>query len=69
MAVKGVPVLFFTSGTHGDYHQPTDVAEHIDTEKAARLARLVFHLGAAVANVAERPRWNPDSHRRLVEER
>jgi Zn-dependent M28 family amino/carboxypeptidase len=68
-AVKGVPVLFFTSGTHGDYHQPSDVAERIDTAKAARLVRLVFHLGAAVANAAERPRWNAGSHRRLVEER
>jgi hypothetical protein len=68
-AVKGVPVLFFTSGTHSDYHQPTDVAERIDNEKASRLVRLVFHVAAAVANAAERPRWNPGSHRRLVEER
>ena len=68
-ALKGVPVLFFTSGTHGDYHQPTDVTDRIDTEKASRLVRLVFHLGAAVANATERPRWNPGSHRRLVEER
>jgi hypothetical protein len=68
-AVKGVPVLFFTSGTHSDYHQPTDAADRIDAEKASRLVRLVFHVGAAVANAAERPRWNPGSHRRLVEER
>jgi hypothetical protein len=68
-AVKGVPVLFFTSGTHSDYHQPTDAADRIDTEKASRLVRLVFHVSAAVANAAERPRWNPASRRRLVEER
>jgi Zn-dependent M28 family amino/carboxypeptidase len=68
-AAKGVPVLFFTSGTHSDYHQPTDVADRIDTEKASRLVRLVFHVGAAVANAVERPRWNPGSLRRLVEER
>jgi hypothetical protein len=65
-AVKGVPVLFFTSGTHSDYHQPTDAADRIDTEKASRLVRLVFHVGAAVANTAERARWNPGSHQRLV---
>ncbi len=41
-ALRGVPVLFFTSGTHADYHQPTDVAERIDGEKASRLVRLVF---------------------------
>jgi hypothetical protein len=68
-AVKGVPVLFFTSGTHADYHQPSDAADRIDTEKASRLARLVFHVGAAVANAPERPRWTPGSHERLVEER
>ena len=68
-AVKGVPVLFFTSGTHADYHQPTDAADRVDAEKASRLVRLVFHVSAAVANAAERPRWNPGSHRRLVEGR
>jgi hypothetical protein len=68
-ALKGVPVLFFTSGTHSDYHQPTDVADRIDTEKSSRLVRLVFHLSAAVANSAERPRWNAGSLSRLVERR
>jgi Zn-dependent M28 family amino/carboxypeptidase len=68
-AMKGVPVLFFTSGTHSDYHQPTDAADRIDTEKASRLVRLVLHVSAAVANAVERPRWNPVSRRRLVEER
>ena len=64
-----MPVLFFTSGTHTDYHQPTDVVGRIDTEKASRLVRYVFHIGAAVANEAERPRWYPGSHDRLLEER
>jgi hypothetical protein len=68
-ALKGVPVLFFTSGTHADYHQPTDAADRIDSEKASRLVRLVFHVGAAVANAPERPRWSPGSHERLLEER
>jgi len=64
-----VPVLFFTSGTHADYHQPSDVLQRIDTEKASRLVRYVFHLTAAVANEPGRPRWNPGSHDRLLEER
>ena len=68
-ALKGVPVLFFTSGTHTDYHQPTDAADRIDTEKASRLVRYIFYLGAAVANDSRRPRWNPGSYERLVEER
>jgi hypothetical protein len=68
-AMKGVPVLFFTSGTHADYHQPSDGPELIDTEKASRLARLVFHVGAAVANADSRPRWDRAGRRRLMEER
>jgi Zn-dependent M28 family amino/carboxypeptidase len=67
-AMKGIPVLFFTSGTHADYHQPSDTPELIDTEKASRLVRLVFHVGAAVANTDGRPRWDPASRRRLMEE-
>jgi hypothetical protein len=67
-AVRGVPVLFFTSGTHADYHRPTDAADRIDTDKASRLARLVFHVGAAVANAAERPRWSPELRQRMVEQ-
>jgi Zn-dependent M28 family amino/carboxypeptidase len=68
-AIRGVPVLFFTSGTHPDYHQPTDAADRLDLEKAARLVRYVFHVGAAVADAPERPRWTPGSHERLLEER
>jgi hypothetical protein len=67
-ALRGVPVLFFTSGTHADYHQPTDAAERIDTEKASRLVRYVFHVSAAVADQPERPRWTPGSYERLLEE-
>jgi len=65
-AKKGVPILFFTTGLHPDYHQVSDSPEKIDAEKEARFARLVFYLGAAVANTAQRPRWNPDSYKRIV---
>ncbi len=68
-ARKGVPILFFTSGTHPDYHRPTDEVEGIDVEKAARLVRLIFHAGAAVANDPSRPRWTAESYRQIVERR
>ncbi len=68
-ALAGVPVLFFTSGTHADYHQPTDAADRLDTEKASRLVRYLFYIGAAVANDTGLPRWNPGRHERLLEER
>src|SRR6184192_501405 len=65
-AKKGVPILFFTTGLHPDYHQVSDSPDKIDAEKEARFARLVFHLGLAVANTPQRPRWNPDSYKRIV---
>jgi peptidase M28-like protein len=66
-ARQGVPILFFTSGTHADYHQPSDEADTIDGEKEARLVRLLFYLGVTVANADSRPRWTPESYRQIVE--
>jgi hypothetical protein len=55
-----IPALFFFAGVHEDYHRPGDVAERIDNDKAARVARLVFYLGHALASDPEPPRWTPD---------
>jgi Zn-dependent M28 family amino/carboxypeptidase len=65
-AKKGVPILFFFSGTHQDYHRPGDSPDKIDAEKEARVARLIFYLGLEVANAPARPKWNPDSYKRIV---
>jgi hypothetical protein len=67
-ARRGVPILFFTSGTHPDYHQPTDSPDRVDVEKASRIARLVYHVAARVADDPARPRWHPESHRQIVED-
>jgi Zn-dependent M28 family amino/carboxypeptidase len=66
-ARRGVPILFFTSGTHPDYHRPSDAPERIDTEKESRLVRLLFHLGSVIANQEARPRWMAESYRQIVE--
>ena len=65
-ARKGVPILFFFSGTHPDYHRPGDSPDKIDAEKESRIAQLIFYLGLDVANAANRPQWNPDSYKRIV---
>jgi hypothetical protein len=38
----------------------------IDGEKAARIARLVFYLGAEIGNTPTRPQWNPESRAAIV---
>jgi hypothetical protein len=41
------------------YHSPKDDAQQgLDYESGARLSRLVFRLCHAVANAADRPKWN-----------
>src|SRR5690606_29080331 len=40
-ARKEVPALFFFSGVHEDYHQPSDELEKIDTGKVARIAEMM----------------------------
>jgi Zn-dependent M28 family amino/carboxypeptidase len=66
-ARKGVPILFFFNGTHPDYHRVSDSVEKIDAEKASRIVKMVFYLGLDVANAGERPQWNPESRRQIVE--
>jgi peptidase M28-like protein len=66
-ARKGVPILFFTSGTHPDYHRPSDEPGRINGEKESRMVRLLFHLGSTIANQPLRPRWTAESYRQIVE--
>jgi hypothetical protein len=49
----GVPVLFFTTGRHPDYHRPTDTADKLDTAGMARIAALGLR---SVATLAAAPR-------------
>jgi Zn-dependent M28 family amino/carboxypeptidase len=65
-ARKGVPILFFTSGTHADYHRPSDEPDRINGEKESRLVRLLFYLGAAIGDRTARPQWNSESYHQIV---
>jgi len=55
-AEHGIPVVFFFSGVHEDYHRPTDDIEKIDREKLRKMVHLVMALVTDVANADERPR-------------
>jgi hypothetical protein len=45
-----IPVLFFTTGLHTDYHTPGDVIEKIDFKKLELITETVFQLCYAVAD-------------------
>jgi len=49
-ASKGIPIAFFTTGLHPDYHRITDTVDKIKFPKMARIAQLVYQTGFAIAN-------------------
>ena len=53
-AEKGIPVAFFTTGLHPDYHRVSDEVAKIRFDKLTRITRLVYGTGFAVAD-RERP--------------
>jgi hypothetical protein len=63
-----VPILFFFSGVHPDYHRPSDEPSKLKYEKAARIARLIYLLGLEIANADDRPTWDPEAYRRVVQD-
>ncbi|WP_353125531.1 M28 family peptidase [Parapedobacter pyrenivorans] len=49
-AKHGIPVIFYFSGLHPDYHTPADTVDKINFEMLAKRARLVFHTAWEIAN-------------------
>lgn len=49
-AKHNIPVIFYFSGVHEDYHKPTDDEHKILYEKMANTAKLIFHTAWEVAN-------------------
>ncbi|HEX2778520.1 MAG TPA: M28 family peptidase [Gemmatimonadaceae bacterium] len=50
----GIPITFFTTGGHSDYHQVTDEPEFIDYDHMARVANLVEDVALHAANLDHR---------------
>ncbi|MBI2407783.1 MAG: M28 family peptidase [Gemmatimonadetes bacterium] len=50
----GIPVAFFTTGLHADYHQVTDEAEYIDYPHMASVAQFVHDVALSVGNADKR---------------
>lgn len=49
-AKHNIPVIFYFSGVHEDYHAPGDDYEKIMYNKTAKVARLVFHTAWDLVN-------------------
>lgn len=55
-AKRGVPVAFFTSGVHPEYHDVGDDPRRIDYEKLQRVTTFLLAVTRALGNDANRPR-------------
>jgi hypothetical protein len=53
--IRSVPVLFFFSGLHSDYHKPSDTWEKINAEDGAKVVRLVAQVVDGLDQLKERP--------------
>ena len=60
----GIPIVFFSTGGHQDYHMLTDEPQYIDYPHMARVATLVRDIALDVANldhhvVVDKPKPDP----------
>ncbi len=53
-----IPVIFFFSGFHEDYHQTTDTAEKINYTKLEKLTQLIYLTAWEIANRDEKIRFD-----------
>jgi hypothetical protein len=60
-AVKGVPIAFFNTGEHPDYHTANDTWDRINYPKMEKIVKLVYLSTRSLANSQTRPRFVTDS--------
>ena len=63
----GIPIVFFTTGGHADYHQVTDEPQYINYDRMAQIAKLVQSSAVEIANLGHRvvvDKPKPDPHGR-----
>ena len=53
-AKNNIPVIFYFSGTHEDYHMPTDTADKIRYDLLTKRAKLIFHTAWEIANMDDK---------------
>ena len=54
---KQVPVMFFFSGLHGDYHKPSDTWDKVEPEETGHLLELVRRIVWRIDEADQRPQF------------
>jgi aminopeptidase YwaD len=52
--LRNIPVLFFFTGMHPDYHRPSDTWDKINYEGQAKVVRMVYRVAMALSQREER---------------
>jgi Zn-dependent M28 family amino/carboxypeptidase len=50
-ARHGVPIAFFFTGVHADYHKPTDTIDKILFDRIVKIGQVVYYAGWKTANL------------------
>jgi hypothetical protein len=56
-SLRSVPVLFFFSGLHSDYHKPSDTWDKINAAEAVRVVELVDNIVQGLDKLKEKPQY------------
>jgi hypothetical protein len=63
---KKIPVLFFFSGLHSDYHKPSDTWDKINGPSAARLLDMIDNVAVQLANTDQPPTFQVVAEERPI---
>ncbi len=55
-AVKNIPIIFYFTGVHAEYHQPADELPLIDFQKYEKITRTIYGTLWEIAELKTRPR-------------
>lgn len=64
----GIPIAFFTTGLHPDYHRPTDTPDKIDYHEMAIVARTIAAVAWKLGNQDGRPEIKTSLPEQLVKD-
>jgi hypothetical protein len=66
-AKKGIPIIFYFSGTHEDYHLPSDTPDKINYDLLELRSKLIFYTAWNIANRDQRVIVDPKPELEIFE--
>ena len=64
---KGIPIIFYFSGTHEDYHLPSDTPDKINYDLLELRSKLIFYTAWNIANRDQRVIVDPKPESEIFE--